>query len=213
MWIVHEKLAELHLFFFRRTFSWRVMPLVKVFGKKSLWARALRCCILFGLTYRSTDQLLGKIRQFWRVMPIFHLGILPNNIMQSRFGNKKQNKNKTFRLGFWHIGLGHSTDHPINFSVKSVNCNWVMTLPRPFYFLFLRPIFIYFFATKIQQQKTKQQKNNNKTRGPLATARSPEWNSHCIYIYIYIYPNLMQHFSNPVIATNERIVILSSSWF
>ena len=37
--------------------------------------------------------------------------------------------------------------------------------------------------------------------GPWAMACSPEWNSHCRYA------DVMQHFSNPVIAINERIII------
>ena len=41
----------------------------------------------------------------------------------------------------------------------------------------------------------------NLTRGPRATGRSPEWHSHCRYA------DVMQHFSNPVIATNEKIII------
>ena len=40
-----------------------------------------------------------------------------------------------------------------------------------------------------------------KTRGPRATGRSPEWHCH------YRYADVMQHFSNPVIATNEKIII------
>ena len=44
-------------------------------------------------------------------------------------------------------------------------------------------------------------KEYNKTKGPRATARSLEWNSHCRYAIV------MQHFSNPVIVTNERIII------
>ena len=43
--------------------------------------------------------------------------------------------------------------------------------------------------------------NKIKTRGPQATGRSPEWHSHCRYA------DVMQHFSNPVIATNEKIII------
>ena len=39
------------------------------------------------------------------------------------------------------------------------------------------------------------------TRGPRATGRSPEWHSHCRYA------DVMQHFSNPVIATIEKIII------
>ena len=40
------------------------------------------------------------------------------------------------------------------------------------------------------------------TRGPRSTARSPEWNSH------YWYADVTQYFFlNPVIATNERIII------
>ena len=40
-----------------------------------------------------------------------------------------------------------------------------------------------------------------KTRGPRATGHSPEWHYHCRYA------DVMQHFSNPVIATNEKIII------
>ena len=40
-----------------------------------------------------------------------------------------------------------------------------------------------------------------KTRGPRATIRSPEWHSHCRHA------DVMQHFSNPIIATNENIII------
>ena len=43
-------------------------------------------------------------------------------------------------------------------------------------------------------------------RGPCATACSLEWNSHCRYA------NVLHHFYNPDIASNERIIILSSSW-
>ena len=39
------------------------------------------------------------------------------------------------------------------------------------------------------------------TRGPRATVRSPEWHSHCRHA------DVMQHFSNPIIATNENIII------
>ena len=39
------------------------------------------------------------------------------------------------------------------------------------------------------------------TRGPRATGRSPEWHSYGRYA------DVMQHFSNPVIATNEKIII------
>ena len=39
------------------------------------------------------------------------------------------------------------------------------------------------------------------TRGPWATVRSPEWHSHCRYA------DVMQHFSSPIIATNENIII------
>ena len=38
-----------------------------------------------------------------------------------------------------------------------------------------------------------------KTRGPRATGRSPEWHSH------YRYADVMQHFSSPVFAANEKI--------
>ena len=38
-------------------------------------------------------------------------------------------------------------------------------------------------------------------------ARSPEWNSH------YRYTDVMQHFSNPVIATNERTIIWAGLGF
>ena len=41
----------------------------------------------------------------------------------------------------------------------------------------------------------------SKTRGPRATGRSPEWHSYCRYA------DVMQHFSNPVIATNEKFII------
>ena len=40
-----------------------------------------------------------------------------------------------------------------------------------------------------------------KTRGPRATAHSSEWQSRCRYA------DVMQHFSNPIIATNEWINI------
>ena len=40
-----------------------------------------------------------------------------------------------------------------------------------------------------------------RTRGPRATVRSPEWHSHCRHA------DVMQHFSNPIIATNENIII------
>ena len=39
------------------------------------------------------------------------------------------------------------------------------------------------------------------TRGPRATIRSPEWHSHCRHA------DAMQHLSNPIIATNENIII------
>ena len=39
------------------------------------------------------------------------------------------------------------------------------------------------------------------TRGPWATIRSPEWHSHCRHA------DVMQHLSNPIIATNENIII------
>ena len=39
------------------------------------------------------------------------------------------------------------------------------------------------------------------TRGPRATVRSPDWHSHCRHA------DVMQHFSNPIIATNENIII------
>ena len=39
------------------------------------------------------------------------------------------------------------------------------------------------------------------TRGPRATVCSPEWHSHCRHA------DVMQHFSNPIIATNENIII------
>ena len=39
------------------------------------------------------------------------------------------------------------------------------------------------------------------TRGPWATIRSPEWHGHCRHA------DVMQHFSNPIIATNENIII------
>ena len=39
------------------------------------------------------------------------------------------------------------------------------------------------------------------TRGPRATIRSPEWHSHCRHA------DVMRHFSNPIIATNENIII------
>ena len=38
-------------------------------------------------------------------------------------------------------------------------------------------------------------------RGPRATVRSPEWHSHCRHA------DVMQHFSNLIIATNENIII------
>ena len=39
------------------------------------------------------------------------------------------------------------------------------------------------------------------TRGPQAMACSPEWYSHCRYA------DVLQHFSNPITATNEKIII------
>ena len=39
------------------------------------------------------------------------------------------------------------------------------------------------------------------TRGPQATARSPEWHSHCKHA------DVMQYFSNPIITTNEKNII------
>ena len=42
---------------------------------------------------------------------------------------------------------------------------------------------------------------SNVTRGPRATVPSPEWHSHCRHA------DVMQHFSNPIIATNENIII------
>ena len=47
----------------------------------------------------------------------------------------------------------------------------------------------------------KKQKKPKKTRGPRAMACSPVWHSHCRYA------DVMQHFSNPIIATNEKIII------
>ena len=47
----------------------------------------------------------------------------------------------------------------------------------------------------------KKNKKKTKTRGPRATIRSPEWHSHCRHA------DVMQHFSNPIIATNENIII------
>ena len=38
-----------------------------------------------------------------------------------------------------------------------------------------------------------------RTRGPRAMVRSPEWHSHCRHA------DVMQHFSNPIMATNENI--------
>ena len=38
-------------------------------------------------------------------------------------------------------------------------------------------------------------------QSPQTTACSPEWHSHCRYA------DVMQHFSNPIIATNEKIII------
>ena len=40
-----------------------------------------------------------------------------------------------------------------------------------------------------------------RTRGPRATIRSPEWHSHCRHA------DVMQHLSNPIITTNENIII------
>ena len=39
------------------------------------------------------------------------------------------------------------------------------------------------------------------TRGPWATACSPEWHGHCRYA------DAMQHFSYPIITTKEKIII------
>ena len=48
------------------------------------------------------------------------------------------------------------------------------------------------------------------TRGPRATVRSPEWHSHCRHA------DVMQHFSNPIIATNEisfeQFLVLKNIW-
>ena len=43
--------------------------------------------------------------------------------------------------------------------------------------------------------------NGLRTRGPRATVCSPEWHSHCRHA------DVMQHFSNPIITTNENIII------
>ena len=44
-------------------------------------------------------------------------------------------------------------------------------------------------------------KKDNQQEAHRATGRSPEWHSECRYA------DVMQHFSNPVIATNEKIII------
>ena len=56
--------------------------------------------------------------------------------------------------------------------------------------------------SSVERMIKKHKKTGNKTRGPRATGRSPEWHCHCRYA------DVMQHLSNPVIATNEKIIIL-----
>ena len=59
------------------------------------------------------------------------------------------------------------------------------------------PNFIIIFPKK----KWRKEMPHKKTRGPQATIRSPEWHSHCRHA------DVMQHLSNPIIATNENIII------
>ena len=54
---------------------------------------------------------------------------------------------------------------------------------------------------KVIKFSMKGTRKEHKTRGPRATIRSPEWHSHCRHA------DVMQHFSNPIIATNENIII------
>ena len=57
------------------------------------------------------------------------------------------------------------------------------------------------FSSFYRWDVTQTIKDKKKTRGPRATIRSPEWHSHCRHA------DVMQHFSNPIIATNENIII------
>ena len=52
-----------------------------------------------------------------------------------------------------------------------------------------------------KRNKNESEETEEITRGPRATIRSPEWHSHCRHA------DVMQHLSNPIIATNENIII------
>ena len=54
---------------------------------------------------------------------------------------------------------------------------------------------------RVQWPLCDKKEQNSLTRGPRAMAPSPEWQSHCRHA------DIMQHFSNPIIATNKWIII------
>ena len=58
------------------------------------------------------------------------------------------------------------------------------------------PYFNFIHAQEILTENS-QEEEEKKTRGPRATIRSPEWHSHCRHA------DVMQHFSNPIIATKK----------
>ena len=66
-------------------------------------------------------------------------------------------------------------------------CMWCTVLP--YSIILLTIIGIFRKATELLTEHIQ------KTKGPHATGRSPEWYSHCRHA------DVMQHFSNPVIAT------------
>ena len=70
-----------------------------------------------------------------------------------------------------------------------------------FFFFFFCLFFIITLCTKQYITKQFPTKKKKETRGPRATIRSPEWHSHCRHA------DVMQHLSNPIIATNENIII------
>ena len=67
------------------------------------------------------------------------------------------------------------------------------------------------WAEMVKDIWNKNKKNPKKQKGPRATVRSPEWHSHCRHA------DVMQHFSNPIIATNEisfeQFLVLKNKWF
>ena len=58
-----------------------------------------------------------------------------------------------------------------------------------------------FYSSFFEEKHHNQSIVKEKTRGPRATGRSPEQHSYCRYA------DVMQHFFNPVIPTNEKIII------